>query len=198
MRHLSAKYLSGTYLAGLLLGCLLCWASPATAQARPAVSEKPYSMMQMLATLVGRWELVTEIKQEGGDVWQAMPPHTVDIMFRHKDLLLAEIPQDVTTPGFHMESYIAYDQYRKAFRKAAVDDVWGVMDIYEGNIQDSKLVLTNLKSDTSFPIGEGVWRHFRLTLEITSPKRVMHIDKSDDGGKTWQAAFRSTYTLVSP
>jgi len=181
----------------LLISCLFWSVGGSAAQDRPSVSEKPYQMMQKLAPLAGRWELVVEIKQEDGDGWQAIPPQTVDITYRHKDMLLAEIPSDTSAPGFHMESYIAYDQYRKVFRKAAVDDVWGIMDMYEGTLDGDKLVLTNLKADTSFPIRDGVWRHFRLTLELASPMRTMQIDKSDDGGETWQPAFRSTYTRLA-
>lgn len=163
---------------------------------RPAVSEKPYAMMQKLAMLEGTWSMVTEIKSEADGSWQAVPAQQVTIGYRHKDLMLAEIPANVNTPGFHMESYITYDQYRKVYRKAAVDDVWGVMDLYEGVLEGDTIVFTNLAAGTSFPVAEGVWRHFRLTLELKEGPRKMHIEKSDDGGKTWRPAFRVTYNRI--
>lgn len=163
---------------------------------RPAVSEKPYGMMQKLVVLEGRWQSVTEMTNDGGQTWQAMPPQMVDIHLRHKGMLLAEIPADTSGGGFHMETYISFDQYRNVYRKAAVDDVWGIMDMYEGQMVDGRIVFTNLKADTSFPIADGVWRHFRLTLELARPSRQMMIEKSDDGGKSWQPAFRVNYTLA--
>lgn len=165
---------------------------------RPPVSEKPYAMMQKLAPLIGKWSMQTEITNDGGATWQKVPVQTVNVSFRHKDLLLAEVPETTDGPGFHMESYISYDQYRKSYRKAAVDDVWGIMDVYEGNEhheEKDKIVFTNLKSGTFFPIAEGVWRGFRLTMEIASPTRTMMIEKTDDDGKSWQPAFRVTYSL---
>lgn len=163
---------------------------------RPQVSQKPYEMMQKLAPLVGKWSMETEITNDGGATWQKVPAQTVTVSFRHKDMMLAEVPATTDGPGFHMESYISYDQYRKSYRKAAVDDVWGIMDVYEGAEKEDAIVFTNLKSGTFFPIAEGVWRGFRLTMETKRPVRRMMIEKTDDAGETWQQAFRLKYTLV--
>lgn len=161
---------------------------------RPRASEKPYAMMDKLAVLEGNWTMVTEITEDGGQTWQAMPASTVTLTRRHKGMILAEIPTDITKPGFHMETYIAYDQYRNQYRKAAIDDVWGIMDIYEGKPDGDVIIFNNLKSGTTFPIENGVWRHFRLTMEIKSPRRVLYVEKSDNDGESWEPAFRSTYT----
>ena len=164
---------------------------------RPPVSEKPFSMMQKLNVLEGRWAMVTEITQDDGNTWQAMPASEVVIQLRHKGMILAEVPADTSTPGFHMETYITYDQYRKVFRKAAIDDVWGIMDLYEGTFQEDAIVFDNVASGTTFPIAKGVWRNFRLRLELKSPERKFLIEKSDDAGQTWQPSFRITYSLLN-
>lgn len=183
------------YLVILCLTVITATAGQA-ADVMPRTYEKPYSMMQKLAPMSGKWSMVVEMTNDGGVTWQATPAQIVDIAFRHKGMILAEIPADIHQSGFHMETYISYDQYRHVFRKAAIDDVWGVMDMYEGTLEGSTLVLTNLKADTSFPVMEGVWRHFRLSVEVASPRRVMQIDKSDDGDNSWQPAFRATYTKL--
>lgn len=181
----------------MLLTALLALAFSASAQAnapsRPAVSEKPYAMMQKLAVLEGRWGMVTEMTEDDGLTWQAFPAAEVDLHLRHKGMILAEIPADTNSPDFHMETYISFDQYRNVFRKAAIDDVWGIMDLYEGTLADDAIVFTNVKSGTTFPVGNGIWRNFRLTLQLRSPVRMLHIEKSDDGGASWQKAFRVTY-----
>ncbi len=133
--------------------------------------------------------------KDGGKTWQPTPPQIVQISPGHKGMMLEEKPMDLSTPGFHMHSFITYDQYRKVYRKAAIDDVWGIMDIYEGNLKDGNLVLTNLKSKTYFPISEKVWRGFRLNIELKSPSRTMLIEKTDDDGKSWQPAFKVEYQL---
>ena len=79
---------------------------------------------------------------------------------------------------------------------AAIDDHWGLMDVYEGQIEGDALVLTNLKAGTFFPIGPDAWRAFRITLELKPEERLMIVDKSDDGEKNWQPNFEISYTEV--
>jgi hypothetical protein len=110
--------------------------------------------------------------------------------------MLAEIPADLTSPAFHMETYITFDQYRDVYRKVAVDDVWGIMDIYDGVREGDSIVFTNLRSGTTFPVNDGVWRNFRLTLQLASPERSFLVEKSDNNGVSWEPAFRSTYRLL--
>ena len=177
----------------LIAACLI----NSTLSAEPAqVSKIPQEKMQALAVLTGQWAMAVSITEDDGKTWQTTPAQAVDIRLSHKGMLLEEVPQDLSSPGFHMHSLISYDQYRKVYRKAATDDVWGIMDMYEGNIEDEKLVLTNLKSKTYFPISENIWRGFRLTLELKPNHRTLWIEKTDDDGKTWQAAFKADYTAL--
>lgn len=159
----------------------------------PLASEKPLRMMQELSALEGRWSMTMEIATEDSSSWDKLAPEIVDISYRQKGMILAEVPASLSTPAFHMESYITFDQYREVYRKAAIDDVWGIMDIYEGVRVNDTIVFTNLRSGTTFPIAENQWRNFRLTLEIATPTRTFLVEKSDDSGNSWQPAFRSTY-----
>jgi len=180
----------------LLFGFILTPSQNAQELARPNVSVKPHSMMQKLTALQGRWRVTTETTNDGGENWQTNPAYEVVVHLRHKGMLMAEVPINPGNDGFHMETYISYDQYRNVFRKAAIDDVWGVMDLYEGNFEDNKLVFTNLKSGTFFPVGEKKWRAFRLQLTLTSPVREMLIEASDDAGIHWQPAFKVNYQKI--
>ncbi len=178
----------------LLLSALVILTAPLAAQERPKVSEKPYGMMQKLAPLAGEWSMVNEYSPDGGKTWSKAPPATVTVEYRLKGMLLSEMPEDLDTPGFKLETDLTFDQYRDVYRKAVVDDTWGIMDVYEGTFEGDKLVMTNLKSGTTFPMGNGVQRAFRLTIEVATPKRMMTIDASDDGGETWMPAYKLTYT----
>lgn len=155
------------------------------------------SQMQKLEVLTGKWQLVVDSSFDGGQTWQSTAPVEISIELGHKGRLLKEVPVTPLEKGFNMEAYLSYDQYRKVFRKAAVDDVWGIMDIYEGTIEGENLVMTNLKAGTTFPIGEGVWRAFRLTIELKADERKMIIDASDDGGAHWKPAFIARYKKAS-
>ena len=163
-------------------------------QQRPQVSIKPFKMMSQLSGLKGIWDLQTLYSDDGGDNWKDMGSVPIEIGFDQKDLMLYERPLEPNMKGFNMVSYITYDQYRKVFRKAAIDDVWGIMDIYTGNIENDKLVLTNLDSGTVFPEKDGRSRGFRLTLELKGNIRTMTIDATLDEGKTWQPNFKNIYS----
>lgn len=157
-------------------------------------STVPAKEMKKLESLAGNWTIQSRYTPDEGKTWQSVPPSAVKLGFRQKNLMLAETPLETEKPGFHMENFITYDQYRKLYRMAAIDDMWGLMDVYEGTIDGDNLVLTNLKSGTFFPNESSGWRAFRITFELKSGERLMIVEKSDDGGKNWHPNFEITYT----
>lgn len=167
---------------------------PSAAQEEiPQASKAPYAAMQRLAPLIGRWQIVTEFSPDNGASWQTSEPALVDVSMRQKELMLVETPLDTQLPGFHVETIIGYDQYREVYRLVAVDDTWGLVDLYEGNLEGNKVVVTNLKSGTFFPVGENRWRGFRITVELGSLERTMTVEKTDDNGVSWQPNFKIHY-----
>lgn len=182
----------GQKLLALML--LVCGSTALAQNDTPEVSKAPLAAMQALKAMEGLWVMVPEVTFDGGKSWQANPAERAEVTFRQKGMMLAEVPLDPDQPGFHMESYITYDQYRRVYRVAAVDDVWGIMDLYEAQLEAGRLVGTNLKSGTFFPVEGGGWRGFRIAYELTSPTRRMIIDKTEDGGDTFEPYFRITYT----
>ena len=161
----------------VLLAALLPLIAIAQAPEVPAVSRVPLAKMQALEMLAGQWQMTVYVTEDGGKTWTPTPPQDVAL----------------DSPGFHMHTFITYDQYRKVYRKAALDDVWGIFDLYQGEIEGDKLVIDNLDAGTFFPIDENTWRGFRLTMELKPDRRWMWIDKTDDNGETWQPAFKSEY-----
>ena len=158
-----------------------------------AVSKPPLEAMQRLAPLEGEWDMTVFFSPDDGDTWNEAPSQLVTVSFDHKGFLLDEVPADLSVPGFHMRTFLTYDQYRNVYRKAALDDVWGILDLYEGVIEDDQLILTNLKAGTFFPLPDGKWRGFRLTVELKSSHRWVWIEKTDDEGASWQPAFKVEY-----
>ena len=162
----------------------------------PEVSKKPQAAMQRLAGLQGKWQSTVEYSADNGKTWQTSGGGRAEYTLKHKGMMLHENPLDTDQPGFHMDTSYGYDQYRDVYRVVAVDDVWGIFDLYEGQIEGNNLIVTNLKAATFFPVAEGVWRGFRLNIELSGDTRTTIIDKTDDGGKTWQPNFRVTYTKL--
>ena len=92
----------------------------------------------------------------------------------------------------------SYDPYRKLYRVSAMDDTFGLMDIYEGRfIEDGILAVTNLRSDTYFPMGDDGGRlHFMLRWTLNTPVKKFDVLMSTDGGASWAPYFEMTYTPV--
>ena len=182
-----------------MLVCFAMSAAPVAGQetdaaAIPPQSVKPHAMMQKFAPFAGKWRMTTNVTNDSGATWQLVAEEIVMLGLRHKGMLLAEKPISISADGFNMETYLTFDQYRGVYRKVAIDDSWGIMDTYEGNFKGSRLVLTNLKSGTSFPVGNNKWRFFRLNIEMpTAGRRSMLIEASDDSGETWTPAFKVVY-----
>ncbi len=83
-----------------------------------------------------------------------------------------------------MHLTLSYDQYRDVYRVAVLDDSSGLLDIYEGAVEDGVLRVDNLRADTSYRAG-GVEVHFRLVWDMSEPVIDYDIDASVDGGETW-------------
>lgn len=163
----------------------------------PAASAAPHKAMQKLSPLVGVWSLSMEYSPDNGVTWQKAPRSQVELSFQLKQLIIGERPLDDAAATFQTRSFYSYDQYRKTYRIAVMDDTWGLMDIYEGNVTDGVLVATNLKAGTFFPIDEITPRAFRLSIDLSnSNERQMKVEKSDDGGRSWQPNFKLNYKKI--
>ncbi len=188
-------------MKSLVIGLILAATSlgaNAQGQAQSSVpdqSKRPHAAMQKLAPMVGTWSLTMEYSPDDGATWQTAPRSEVEFSYQMKNLVIGERPLNESSTTFQTASFYSYDQYRNTYRIAVLDDTWGIMDIYEGNIENGVLVATNLKAGTLFPVSESLSRAFRLNIAISdSTERRMKIEKSDDGGKSWQPNFNLIYT----
>ncbi len=149
--------------------------------------------VEKLTPLLGSYQLISDYSSDGGKSWTKAEPTTVNFRRILKGMGIREVSTSPEVPVFHLDTTFSYDQYRSVYRVMVLDDTWGVMDIYEGTIKGGALIVTNIRAQTGFPISADVTRYFRLTFPITSGKRVMTIDASDDGGKNWMPNFKVTY-----
>ena len=149
--------------------------------------------MARLEALAGSWNARIEVMQPDGS-WQTTGEEAVDIHYMLNRLALREEPAEHPVNPFRLESTIQYDQNRDLYRLVAMDDTWGNMDIYEGSwSQSDALVLTNLRSGTSYVGADGSTLHFRLTTRIEGPDlNVFTVEMSADAGETWRPYQRIT------
>ncbi len=161
----------------------------------PETAAEPYAAMRLLDPLLGDWTITTEVMTQEGE-WRRQSVAHASVASSMNGLLLTEAeverePTEATNPALKLD--ITYDQYRDLYRAAAIDDGWGIMDIYEGNIEEGSLVLTNIRAGTSFPLGDGRELVFRLSLPLEGDTRIMTVDMSDNKGELWRPFYKLTY-----
>lgn len=88
----------------------------------------------------------------------------------------------------------SYDQFRQLYRVAVLDDMTGLLDIYEGDFKnDSVLSVTNLRSETFYPNGaQSIY--FKLEWNISGEAPTFDVLASTDVGKTWASYMQIVLT----
>lgn len=154
--------------------------------------------MKKICNLIGRWSVVSESSQDDGNTWKVDNRYNTNITADLHGLMLSEVPENsVNVSPFKMHTYLSYDQYRNVYRKSATGTGWGVMDIYEGTIENNKLIMTNLKAGTLFPVDNSDKQiAFRLRLDLTGDTRELWADVSTDNGQNWNDAYKVTYSRL--
>lgn len=167
--------------------------SPLRAENIPESAKAPAEAMAKLSGMLGEWTVVTEMINPEGD-WIEQGVDRVSVKAGLEGLMIAETHQGrVSGESLIVETDYSFDQYRNVYRAAALDNTWGLMDIYEGDLSDGALVLTNLRAGTSFVLDDGRDLNFRLTIPVSGDERVMTVDQSIDAGASWTPFFRLTY-----
>ncbi len=154
--------------------------------------------MRLLDGILGDWRVVTEIITQDGD-WTEQSVAMATFEKRLNGLLISEIETErLSWEGQNpaLELDITFDQYRDVYRLSVIDDGWGIMDVYEGELEDAVLTVTNLKSGTSYPLENGGELFFKLEIPVSGDERVMNIGMSSDKGETWRPFYRVTYKRV--
>lgn len=175
------------------LGVALCLLSTG-ALAQESVSDRQLEAMARLAPLAGDWVVTGQVM--GPDGMQALDPGDAQTSFVFNDRGLEENAHiDLGADGVtHMRTLFSYDPYRALYRLSVMDDTYGLLDVYEGDFDDAgRLVATNLRADTSYPI-EGGQLHFKLVYDFThADGHEFNIYLSADRGESWTLYFDQDY-----
>ena len=174
---------------------LAAFALPAIAQETPATAQAPKAAMDRIDAIKGDWITTVDIMTQSGE-WETQSVNQIRIESHFGGLLFTEeelkrLEGDEASPALKVD--YTYDQYREHYRLSAIDSGWGIMDIYEGVLEDDALVVTNLRADTNFPLDDGRALHFRLRIPVTGDERIMTIDMTTDAGATWRPFYRVSY-----
>ncbi len=185
-----------TALAAILLCFPIVLVAQAAPGARPSAAERGAPPeLKRIASLVGDWNLSSEVTPAPGQ-----PTVTLKTTSRIVPILGgAHLQETVSVPlvGGGSNATIAlwsYDRYRKTYRMAYLDERFALFDINEGNWDGDRLVLTNLRANTTFPVG-GKQAHSRIMIRDLTPNRfLLEVAVSTDAGETWVHLLTATYT----
>lgn len=156
------------------------------AQAQQNVEKIPLEKMAKFEMLLGSWQTDNYVFKDGE--WAQFATSTTTFSKKLKGKLITEEISDLKpNNSFIVETLISFDQYRDIYRLAAIDDTYGLMDIYEGDfIKDGVIQFTNFRAGTNFPTEDGGDMYFRLTFsEIDKNTREFLVENTVDKGATW-------------
>lgn len=183
-------------ILSLLLFCAFASTSAHALQKEPSLV--PKQAMQKIKVIEGKWLSTMYMSQDKGKTWAKYPSQKVMVKSQLNDLLIEQKNLEPSHNGWNMMHSVTYDQYRKIYRQTVVDDTWGLMDIYEGDIdKDGVLVISNVDSKTFFPGRDKTWLAFRIKIELTNCVRTSHIDVSLDQGKVWIPYIKYEYEKLN-
>ncbi len=196
MSYLSAsRWLRGAlWSLGLALGAVT--ATPTLAQ--DASQDAHKAAMQRLAPLEGSFA-VTGVRhsQEGETPLPQSIAKSAYILNGFGLEETVEVDMGMEKPVTLLTTF-SYDPYRKVYRVSVLDDTFGLLDVYEGRFNsEGVLSVTNLRSDSYFPMGEdGDRLHFMLQWTLNDPVKKFDILMTPDGGASWSPYFELEYTPV--
>lgn len=163
--------------------------------AQEDIEKIPLEKMAKFESLLGEWNTTNYFYEEND--WKEVATSHVKYFKKLKGKLVSEeISNVIPAGGFVVESFISYDQYRNVYRLAAIDDTFGLMDIYEGDFENDKIFrVTNLRAGTNFPTSDGGELYFRLTFkEIDANTREFLVEQSNDNGQIWRPMYMNKLT----
>lgn len=170
----------------ILLVLSFIFYSPFIAAQNSDIEKVPLEKMAMLDSIIGNWHTVQYAYEN--NTWKQIATSKAIYSKKLKGKMIAEEIHDLEPDNvFIVETFISYDQYRNLYRIAAIDDTFGLMDIYEGDfISPDKFQVTNLRAGTNFPTEDGGEMYFRLTFtEIDNDTREFLVERSIDNGMSW-------------
>ena len=163
----------------------------------PAFSQNPSKAPELdkLAFLAGSWTIEHEVINPETGKWTKGKASGAEAKWAVGDRCIMEEGtfhfQDTKMP---LVMIYSFDPYQKVFRTAIMDGLYGLLDVYEGNFKDNKLVMTNLKSETFFQGAKGDKMAGKMVYHhMDANGYKVDYSVSYDEGKTWTHLYKIQY-----
>ncbi len=157
--------------------------------------------LRPLRYLLGRWRGTQFAADTSATATTASAPRALDIISEFVPVLGgAAYEGRMTASGYRFVLTLSYDVAQQRYRVAALDDVSGLLDIFEGILgDDGSLVVDNVRPGTFYANPSGVRVHTRLTFAPAAPDLFrLDVAESVDGGTTWRTVtqYQASQRLV--
>jgi hypothetical protein len=178
-------------------------ASPLAGQVdlTPGFDPGPAPEMERLSFLMGTWEVQPEFGNPNNPTDRWYPTKPIETTFT--PLLNGTFLQSqlaVTWPDGQVWQTISiwsYDRFRKEYRVVFLDDLWGLLDVYEGEFENGNLNVDNGRTETWGPPSNGNPTMARVVLhDIAEDSFILEWEGSANGTEWAPAGLRWRYERV--
>ncbi len=151
------------------------------------------SPLKNIEFLIADWKVSNFEKKDGR--WRLVgDTHSSIKAILEGSFLSEKVKYLVGTSELNMVVHIGHDHRIGHLKLSAMDQEYGLMDVYTGDFLENKIVFTNLMSDQPIDFGEGKKLSFRLTYSNIKKDSFEHlVEGTYDEGQTWFPFAKSIY-----
>lgn len=148
--------------------------------------------MELLQKMVGEWSVQAKSKQS-----PFQPEFTES---QRQSVVTASLNGGLVAERYTVDGgtenlrTVSYDRFREHYVMTQMDSGQTYLDIQTGALEDGKLTLSNVSTETSFS-AFGMTIYERSTVsDLTNDGFTLQRENSQDGGDSWQLMEELTYT----
>lgn len=185
--------------------CLGSFASPAYAQqsaAPPAggIAELVgvSAEMERLSPMEGTWKVDAELYRPKLQRWDKGESFTAFFAKRYGGHYIeTELVPLSGTQGYVAHIAFSYDKFRREYRAFFRENIFGLLDIFEGNFEGDTLLVSNRETGTAGPSMAGNIEPNQLAIRIENSNRFT-LSLSAWRNERWVNGMRYTFSRVTP
>lgn len=185
--------------------CLSALASPAYAQqnAPPPVNGIAdlvgvSAEMERLSPMEGTWKVDAELYRPKLQRWGKGESFTAFFSKRYGGHYIeTELVPLTGTQGYVVHIAFSYDKFRKEYRAFFRENIFGLLDIFEGNFEGDTLLVSNKDTGTSGPSMAGNIEPNQLAIKLEGNNRFTLTLSGWRNGQ-WVNGMRYTFNRVTP
>lgn len=153
--------------------------------------------MEALFGMVGEFEVTQELRMRPDAPWTPSETRSHIKSFDGAGMIEERIQSTVLGMEATLVRLWSYDRFSKVYRAVQYDDLTHRMSLFEGEMNDGVLEVSNIKSDTPWPL-YGQQFHLKLRFERLEDQEFrITTFLSSDQGENWMEYLRQTYRARS-